>query len=152
MEYIRLARLIATGAHCGQVDKGGNPYIEHPKTVAFLVSTKEEKIVAWLHDVVEDTDVTLSDLLTLFDYKTVKAVEAITRKDGEDRKAYLARVKANPIATRVKIADLTHNSDLSRIKRPLTDEDIERRRRYQEEIEYLRGEYYGRKEDQSSII
>lgn len=139
MEALRLAELIATGAHYGQVDKGGNPYIEHPKTVASLVMLEDEKIVAWLHDVVEDTNITLADLMPFFEPIIIAAVASITRGKDEPRDEYLKRVKADPIATRVKIADLRHNSDLSRIKRPLTQKDLDRYNRYQEEIKYLEG-------------
>lgn len=138
MEKIRLAEIIATGAHYGQVDKGGEAYINHPATVAMYVNTKDEKIVAWLHDVVEDTDVTISDIKNMFGTKIAQAVDAITRRDNEDRSVYLERVKANKIAKSVKIADLTHNSDLSRIKwRALTIEDFNRADRYSREKDYL---------------
>lgn len=139
MDNVKLAELIATGAHYGQVDKGGNPYINHPKTVASLVSTTDEKTVAWLHDVVEDTNIEIVDLYSLFSVWVVAAVDAITRKPNEDRQVYLNRVKANPIARVVKLADLKHNSDLSRIKRPLTQKDFDRYNRYQEEIKFLAG-------------
>lgn len=139
MDNVKLAELIATGAHYGQVDKGGNPYINHPKTVASLVNTTDEKTVAWLHDVVEDTNIEIVDLYSLFSVWVVAAVDAITRKPNEDRQVYLNRVKANPIARVVKLADLKHNSDLSRIKRPLTQKDFDRYNRYQEEIKFLAG-------------
>lgn len=138
MDKIKLAELIATGAHYGQVDKGGSPYIGHPAAVASLVFTNEEKITAWLHDVVEDTDITCNDLYPLFGGEITDAIDAVTRRKGEDRQVYLNRVKANSIARKVKIADLTHNSDLSRIKnRELTDKDFERRKRYLREMQYL---------------
>ena len=140
MEKIRLAEIIATGAHYGQVDKGGKDYINHPATVAMYVEGEDEKITAWLHDVVEDTDVTLDDIKELFGFKIAEAVDAITRRKNEDRTVYLNRVKANPIAKRVKIADLTHNSDLSRItQRSLNEKDYERRNRYLKEMRYLNG-------------
>ena len=138
MERIELARLIATGAHYGQVDKGGHPYIGHPAAVASLVETEDEKIVAWLHDVVEDTDVTCDDIHTLFGARIANAVDAITHKKGEDRLLYLGRVKINPLARAVKIADLKHNSQLERIAcRELTVKDYDRRDRYQREIKFL---------------
>ncbi len=139
MELVRLAQVIATGAHYGQVDKGGQPYIEHPKAVASFVKTEDEKTVAWLHDVVEDTHITLGDLKSVgFPIYIVNAVDAITHRKGEDRQVYLDRVANNPIATQVKLADLKHNSDLTRIKnRPLEQKDYDRMERYAREIKFL---------------
>lgn len=139
MELVGLAQVIATGVHYGQVDKGGHPYIEHPKAVASFVKTEDEKTVAWLHDVVEDTYITLSDLKSVgFPIYIVNAVDAITRRKGEDRQVYLDRVANDPIAIQVKLADLKHNSDLTRIKnRPLEQKDYDRVERYKREIEYL---------------
>ncbi len=124
-------------AHEGQVDKGGNDYILHPLAVASMVDTEEEKIVALLHDVVEDTTYTLKDLQKLGCSNTViQAIEAITRKDGEPYYTYLDRVKQNPLAKVVKNADLKHNSDLSRITNP-TKKDKDRVKRYSSYMKYL---------------
>ncbi|MCR5784474.1 MAG: GTP pyrophosphokinase [Eubacterium sp.] len=142
MDKKRLAEIIAKGAHFGQTDKGGNPYIAHPMAVADLVETDDEKTLAYLHDVVEDTDVTLSDLKELgFSERIVEAVDAITKKADETRQEYLLRVKNNSLARAVKLADLEHNSDLSRLSlRPLTDRDYARREKYQKEIKFLKEE------------
>ncbi len=140
MDYVKLAKIVAMEAHAGQLDKGGNDYINHPATVASFVASDTEKAVAWLHDVVEDTSITTKDLLKLgFTEEIVDAVDAITRRENEDRDAYLERVKNNEVARVVKIADLKHNSDLSRISssRPLTDNDYERSERYRKEMEWL---------------
>ena len=139
MELVRLAEIIATGAHFGQVDKGYTPYIYHPQRVASFVKTEDEKTVAWLHDVVEDTDVTLQDLKMVgFPIYIINAVDAITHREGEDRQDYLNRVAEDPIAIKVKLADLKHNSDLSRIQfRDLEQKDYDRVERYKREIEYL---------------
>lgn len=140
MELIRLAELVARSAHKGQLDKGGNPYILHPMTVASFVRTADEKAVAWLHDTVEDTTVTLLDLKILgFPTNIVDAVDAVTRRKGEDRQDYLNRVADNPIAIQVKLADLKHNSDLNRIResRAITQKDLDRVKRYAEEIKFL---------------
>jgi (p)ppGpp synthase/HD superfamily hydrolase len=126
---------LARKAHEGQLDKGGRPYIEHPLTVERLVSTPIERIVALLHDVVEDTDVTIDDLEP-FGKEVVAAVDAITKRSGEKLEDYLSRVKANAVARAVKIADLTHNSDLSRIPNP-TQRDLDRAARYRCEIASL---------------
>lgn len=130
---------IAKKAHDGQIDKGGRPYIDHPKKVASLVKTKDEKIVALLHDVCEDTDITLDDLRKLkFSEKIVKAVDAITKRDDEDYFTYIERVNENEIAKKVKIADATHNSDISRIDNP-SKKDIDRCLRYEKTIRRLDG-------------
>ena len=139
MEKIRLAKAVATIAHHGQVDKSGKPYILHPKTVAESVSRDSDKVVAWLHDVVEDSSTTVEQIRRCFGRKTAKAVDAITQRDDESREEYICRVKKNSIARRVKIADLAHNSDLSRIEesRSLNEHDYARALRYIAEMVYL---------------
>ena len=125
---------IATEAHKGQKDKGGCDYINHPVTVASMCDTEEEKIVALLHDVVEDTDITLEDLEKCgFDRSIIEAVDCITKRPGFSYDEYLKRLKNNELARKVKIADMTHNSDLSRLKAP-TEKDYERAAKYKEKI------------------
>ncbi len=137
MDYVLLAREIAEKAHFGQVDKAGADYVNHPIAVAGMVETENEKIVAYLHDVVEDTEVTLKDLAEAgFNETIIEAVDAMTHRKGEPREDYLARVKANPIARKVKLADLRHNSDLSRIPDP-KEKDIKRREKYLKEMAFL---------------
>ena len=116
---IRKAMEIARKAHAGQVDKGGTPYINHPIAVSKKVLEEDAKIVALLHDVVEDTDITLDDLKAEgFPEHILKAIDAITRRPCEMVHEYIARVKANSLACEVKKADLTHNMDISRIPTP----------------------------------
>ncbi len=135
------AHQLAIAAHSGQVDKGGSPYINHPVAVAEALETEEEQIVALLHDVVEDTPITLEELLGRgFSRSVVEAVDCLTKREGEAREAYLARIKQNPLATVVKLADLRHNSDLSRIPFP-TEKDFARVRKYQKEMEFLEKEF-----------
>ena len=127
---VTLAKSIAIKAHEGQVDKAGAPYWHHPAFVADQVATDEEKAVAWLHDVVEDTDVTFEDLLAQgIPSEVVEGVKAITKVAGESYDVYLNRVKANPLARAVKLADLRHNMDLSRIEEP-TEKDFARIEKY----------------------
>lgn len=134
---IEKAYQIAKAAHKGQVDKGGHDYINHPLTVAESVNSEAEKIVALLHDVVEDTPITLQNLYEQgFPYYIVKAIDCITKRDNESLEAYLERVKSDSLATTVKIADLTHNSDISRIPKP-TKKDYDRIKRYKKEIDFL---------------
>lgn len=117
---------IAKKYHAGQVDKGGQDYINHPVAVASRVDTELEKCVALLHDVIEDTELTANDLLKLgVPKEVVDVVEVLTHKKDEPYSDYILRVSKNPIARRVKIADLEHNMDLSRIPNP-TEKDFKR--------------------------
>ena len=120
-DLVTEAQEVATQAHQGQVDKNGSPYIGHPKRVAGHVprhAAPEDlaaaQAVAWLHDVVEDTPVTLADLARQFPAEVVAAVDAMTKRADEDRDAYYLRVGANRIARAVKQADLDDNTDPAR--------------------------------------
>lgn len=108
-----LAEQIARKAHEGQTRYDGTPYIEHPKAVASMLGTNQEYYevqAAWLHDVLEDTKVTAEDLRqNHVDHIVITAVEALTKRDGEPYENYLRRVKENPYAVRVKVADMLHN-------------------------------------------
>lgn len=120
-------------------DKGGRPYIEHLLFVANKMETEEEKIVALLHDIVEDIEGITLDTLRQMGYseKIVKAVDAMTKRKGEDYEDYLKRVKQNPIARKVKLADIKHNMDLSRIENP-TEKDYERiEKKYKKALKLL---------------
>lgn len=137
----RRAEEIAVNAHAGQVDKGGNPYISHPLAVAEGVKGYELKIVALLHDVLEDSSVTAEDLLTEgFPPELVEAICVLThnKNDALSYREYIYLVKKNPIACAVKISDITHNLDLSRIPNP-TIRDYERCKKYEKARAYLLG-------------
>ena len=128
---------IAKKAHLGQVDKAGEDYIKHPEKVASFVKTDEEKAVAYLHDVIEDTELTLEDLYEYdFSKEVIEAVDIITKKRGEDYQSYLSSVKKNKLARAVKLADLRHNSDLTRLIK-VTEKDIKRKEKYQKAIDFL---------------
>ncbi|SEK43857.1 HD domain-containing protein [Streptococcus equinus] len=134
---VKLAHEIAKRAHKGQVDKDGAPYILHPETVASFVTKDDEKIVAYLHDVIEDTPCQLRDLENAgFSSEIIKAVDLLTRKTGQSYKQYLKLVKTNELARVVKLADLKHNSDLSRLTH-VTENDIKRLKKYQDAIVFL---------------
>ncbi|WP_420543931.1 GTP pyrophosphokinase [Streptococcus equinus] len=134
---VKLAHEIAKRAHKGQVDKVGAPYILHPETVASFVTKDDEKIVAYLHDVIEDTPCQLRDLENAgFSSEIIKAVDLLTRKTGQSYKQYLKLVKTNELARVVKLADLKHNSDLSRLTH-VTENDIKRLKKYQDAIVFL---------------
>lgn len=118
-----VARVIATLAHLGQTDKSGHEYIRHPERVAASVAAfapddwkYEAEQVAWLHDVVEDTSVTLNDLRDLgFSEDVVSGVDAMTKRKGEDMEDYFARVRSNPLARIVKHADIDDNINPGRL-------------------------------------
>lgn len=136
-DLINEALKIAQKAHKGQKDKGGNDYLLHPVTVALHCDTEKERIVALLHDVIEDSDMSLEDL-SIFDKDIIEAVIAITRREDQSREDYIKQVCSNEIARKVKIADLANNMDLSRIEN-ITQKDLDRIERYKKELEYLKG-------------
>ena len=114
-DMTRKAMGIMFEAHKDQMDKSGVPYVFHPWHVAEQMVTEESCAAALLHDVIEDTDVTADDLLKAgISEEVVRAVEMLTHYDSEPYLDYVARIKNNPIARAVKLADLRHNSDLSR--------------------------------------
>lgn len=110
------AEVLARAAHQGQTDKAGRPYAEYPARVASRVHGDDAaEAVAWLHDVVEDTEVTLDQLRSEFPAAVVAAVDAVTKRPGEPPEAYYGRVAADPLARQVKLADLADNSDPARL-------------------------------------
>ncbi|MFL0195222.1 GTP pyrophosphokinase [Clostridium sp. WILCCON 0269] len=121
---------IAVKAHEGQVDKGENPYILHPLRVMLSCNSEIERICAVLHDVVEDTSVTLEDIRKEgFPDEIVNALDCLTRRRGESYEDFIERVLKNKIACNVKLADLSDNMDLTRISNP-TDKDEKRIKKY----------------------
>ncbi len=103
-------------AHKEQVDKSGAPYVFHPFHLAEQMKDERSTIVALLHDVVEDTDYTFDDLRNMgFDEEVIDALVLMTHEKSVPYMAYVEKTKANPIAHAVKLADLQHNSDLSRV-------------------------------------
>ena len=137
MATLERAIEIAAKAHAGQVDKAGAPYVFHPLRMMLAVSSPEARMAAVLHDVVEDTDVTFEQLQAEgFPTPVLEAVEALTRREGEDYEVFIRRVAPNPVAREVKLADLRDNSDLSRIAEP-TERDRERIEKYRRAIAYL---------------
>lgn len=105
---------IAYAAHEGQVDKCGIPYIAHPLHVAEQMDDETSTCVALLHDVVEDTDVTLDDLAREFPSEVVEGVRLMTHEPGVGYLDYVRAIKGHPVAVKVKLADLAHNSDQTR--------------------------------------
>lgn len=114
-EVFETALEIAVLAHKGQVDKNGMSYILHPMAVAAQLDSLELKTIAILHDTIEDTNVTADYLLEKGIPKNiVETVQLLSKPEGEDYESYLRRVKANPLARRVKLADLANNTDPKR--------------------------------------
>jgi hypothetical protein len=126
---------IAAKAHDGQMDKGGNPYILHPIRVMLNFCEMESeatKICAVLHDVVEDTDITLDDLRAEgFSNEVIDALDCLTKRKDENYNDFISRILTNEIACKVKNGDLADNMDLTRISNP-TDKDKTRIKKYKE--------------------
>ena len=128
---------LAVEHHKGQVDKAGEPYILHPLRLMMSVDKDDEKIVAVMHDIVEDTDITLDDLRNEgFSKQVVSAIECVTKREGEDYDSFIERISLNPLATKVKLADLEDNMDLSRLS-DVTEKDLERVEKYKKAKEKL---------------
>ena len=133
---VMTAKAWAARWHEGQRDKAGKPYVTHPERVAGRLSAPEEQVVAWLHDTVEDTGLTLREIENTFGPETAAAVDAISRRPGEEWEDYLRRVKQNEVARKVKISDLIDNSNLSRIP-AVTLRDVDRQLKYNQALRYL---------------
>ena len=130
MSGIEEAISIAAYAHRGQTDKAGAPYILHPLRVMLSLNSEQEMVVGVLHDLVEDTDWTLERLRDRgFDDSVLAAIDSLTKRDSESYEEFIARVKSNPLARRVKLADLQDNADLARLPQP-SERDLARREKY----------------------
>ena len=141
MSTLEKAISIAAQAHEGQRDKAGAPYILHPLRVMMKMATEAEQITAVLHDVVEDTDWTMERLRQEgFLGEILAALDCLTRKNGEEYEKFIERVKRNPLAVKVKIADLEDNLDVSRLKE-VTDADAKRLEKYQQVLKMLSNLY-----------
>lgn len=127
---------IAFEAHNGQLDKSGVPYIYHPIHLAEQMETEEETIVALLHDTVEDTDVTFEELEKEFSDDIIQALKLLTHDDSVEYMDYVRNIKDNSIARNVKLADLRHNSDETRLEH-VTYKDKKRNQKYNKAIEIL---------------
>lgn len=140
MRTLADAVILAYIAHEDQVDRGGNKYILHPLRVMQQMDTNEECIVAILHDVIEDTDIPLEYLREQgYSETVVEAIDCLTRREGESYMHFIKRAKQNPIARKVKIADIKDNMDLSRIPEP-TEKDYSRMKRYEKALKELESE------------
>src|SRR5258705_504312 len=139
MSLLEKAISIAVEAHRGKKDKVGVPYILHPLSVMNRVETEAEKIVAVLHDVIEDTKWTFEDLKREgFPNDLLQALDCVTKREGESYEDFVKRSASNPIGRRVKIADLEDNMDVRRLK-SVTQKDGDRFAKYLAAWRYLKG-------------
>ena len=140
MNLLEQAIAIALEAHRGQVDKAAQPYILHPLRVMLKMNTDKEMIVAVLHDVVEDSKISLEDLQSRgFFGEIIDAVKCCTKKHGMPYEEYIQQIGKNPLASRVKIADLQDNMNLARLPHPSQD-DFDRVDKYREALAFLQKE------------
>lgn len=141
-QLLELAIKVATEAHAGQVDKGGKPYINHPQAVAASLTNTEYKIVAYLHDVCEDTSITFDDLKDMgFTYRIVNSIRLLTKTDELTYEEYLRRLRMDSCARAVKMADLKHNMDITRIPNP-SEKDYARIEKYKKSLAFLESSTY----------
>jgi GTP diphosphokinase / guanosine-3',5'-bis(diphosphate) 3'-diphosphatase len=139
MSSIEKAIEIATRAHAGQVDKAGALYVFHPFRLMIAMSGQYERMAAVLHDVVEDTAVTLNDLRAAgFPPEVIDAVDVLTKREGESRLDAEMRASRNPVARVVKMADVEDNMDMRRIADP-TEKDYARLKEYEQVRTLLEG-------------
>lgn len=135
----KLALRLCFDAHKEQNDKSGMPYVFHPFHLAEQTETEDETVVALLHDVVEDTGYTLDDLRGMgFNCTVIEAIAYMTHDEAVPYMDYIRKIKENPVARKVKLCDLRHNSDVTRLG-ALSDKDRARIAKYAEAIKILEG-------------
>lgn len=136
-ELTKKAMKIAFEVHKDQVDKNGIPYIYHPIHLAEQMSTEYEICVALLHDTVEDGDITFGDLIKAgFPDEVIAALRQMTHDENVPYMEYIEKIRNNPIAKVVKLVDLRHNSDLTRLDH-VTEKDLKRKKKYEQAIRLL---------------
>jgi (p)ppGpp synthase/HD superfamily hydrolase len=140
MSILNSAIVLACKAHAGQVDKAGKPYILHPLRLMLNFDDEEAQVVSVLHDVVEDSDVTLDDLSVLgVSESVVEAIDCLTKRKGEAYEDFISRIRVNALARRVKIADIKDNLDLTRMA-SITEKDVQRAAKYHRALAVLLSE------------
>ena len=138
-DLTRKAMFVAYDAHNGQVDKAGVPYIYHPVHLAEQVNSEEACIVALLHDVVEDTNVTIEKLEEMsFPEECIVALKLLSHDKNQDYFEYIENLKTNKLARTVKMLDLKHNMDKTRLDHEPTDKDLRRFEKYHKSMQILR--------------
>lgn len=120
-------------AHAGQTDKSGLPYVHHPLHLAEQMDDEDSTVTALLHDVVEDTHYSIEDLQGMgFGDNVIEALKLLTHDPAVPYMEYVRKIGTNPLATKVKLADLAHNSDTTRLDHEPTEADLKRLQKYQE--------------------
>lgn len=136
-KQINKAIKIAYEAHKNQTDFFGVPYIFHPWEVASQLDNEEAVIVGLLHDVIEDTNITYDDLRKEgFSEEIIEGIKGVTKIEGEDYMDFVKRAKQNKISRQVKIADLKHNMNLTRLEY-VTEKDLQRNEKYKKALAFL---------------
>lgn len=139
-EKTKKALKLCFDAHKDQTDKSGLPYVFHPFHLAEQMETEDTTVAALLHDVVEDTDYTLEDLAAMgFGEPVIRALGLLTHDDSVEYMDYVRAIKEDPIAKAVKLADLRHNSDSSRMD-VMTERDLARQEKYRKAMALLEQE------------
>lgn len=131
-ELLNMMLVLATNSHAGQYDRGGKPYILHPLAVMQFLNSSDEELqcIALGHDTVEDCGITYQQLKEFgFTDRIIEGIKCLTKVPGESYDEYKAKIKSNPDAVKVKIADLKHNTQIERLK-GVTKKDIARMERY----------------------
>lgn len=136
-EQTKKALKLMTEKHAGQKDRSGLPYILHPFHVAEQMTDEESTVAALLHDVVEDTDTTFEELEEAgFSDRVIKTLKLLTHEEGTDYYDYVRKIGEDPLARKVKLADLQHNMQIERLDE-LRPKDLERLEKYKRCREYL---------------
>ncbi|WP_314001886.1 HD domain-containing protein [uncultured Paenibacillus sp.] len=137
MSTLAKAIMLAAKHHEGQKDKGGNPYVFHPFRLMLRAMKEEDRIVAVLHDTIEETALTLEDLRHEgFGAEIIAAVDSLTRREEESYDEFIMRIKRNPLARRVKVLDLQDNTELTRTKKP-SEKTVKRLEKYSKALDML---------------
>ena len=138
MSRLESAIALACRVHAGQVDKSGQAYILHQLRLMLQFDNEDERIVSVLHDVVEDGGVTFDQLRQLgLSDAIVGAIDCLSKRPEEDYDAFIARLASNPLARKVKMADIKHNLDVTRLP-ALHDKDLLRMAKYHKALSFLR--------------
>ena len=138
-DLTKKAMKIAYDAHQGQLDRAGIAYIFHPVHLAEQMDDEIACTAALLHDVVEDTDVSMKDLEKEFPKEVIDVLKLLTHDKSVDYFEYVAKIKSNPTAVKVKIADIMHNSDETRLD-SISEKDLKRREKYIKALALLKDE------------
>ncbi|MCL7422415.1 MAG: GTP pyrophosphokinase [Methylobacter sp.] len=137
MSDLDKAIAISSRVHSGQVDKAGQPYILHPLRVMLKFQNEHQRIVAVLHDVIEDSEISLDDLKRLgFSTTIIEAIDCLTKRNGETYEEFISRVSLNDLARNIKIEDIKDNMDLTRID-SINDIDLARVKKYHRALKFL---------------